>query len=135
MKPIPVRFLLLNPGQSILLVRDQFRLRLAVETDANNCGAMTFAHDQIAQYGILKLLMRLQLEIRVSHLYITHDVAAVQAISDEVVVMFQGKVVEQGPKSEILTPPHPDYTKLLLSSVPEMDPDWLTGLMEDRAAA
>ena len=66
MNPIPVRFLLLNPGQSILLVRDQFRLRLAVETDANNCGAMTFAHDQIVQYGILKLLMSLQEETDVS---------------------------------------------------------------------
>ncbi|MCB1422668.1 MAG: hypothetical protein KDJ69_09415, partial [Nitratireductor sp.] len=51
----------------------------------------------------------------------------------EIVVMFQGKVVEQGPKSEILSPPHPDYTELLLSSVPEMDPDWLDGLAESRS--
>ncbi|TJV16883.1 MAG: hypothetical protein E5Y18_20665, partial [Mesorhizobium sp.] len=44
----------------------------------------------------------------------------------------QGKVVEQGLKTEILTPPHAPYTELLLSSVPEMDPDWLTKLLETR---
>jgi peptide/nickel transport system ATP-binding protein len=48
--------------------------------------------------------------------------------------MLQGRVFEQGMKSEILEPPYPDYTKLLLSSVPEMDPDWLTGLLKERDA-
>ena len=48
-------------------------------------------------------------------------------------VLLEGRVVEQGMKSEILAPPYPDYTKLLLSSVPEMDPDWLTGLLKERA--
>jgi len=68
----------------------------------------------------------------VSYLFITHDIATVKAISDEIVVMYQGKVVEQGLKSEILTPPYPEYTELLLSSVAEMDPDWLTGLLASR---
>ena len=49
--------------------------------------------------------------------------------------MFEGKVVEQGMKSEILNPPHPEYTQLLLSSVPEMDPDWLTGVLDQQANA
>jgi len=48
--------------------------------------------------------------------------------------MFKGRIVEQGNKSEILKPPHHDYTELLLSSVPEMDPDWLDNLLEKRAA-
>jgi peptide/nickel transport system ATP-binding protein len=56
----------------------------------------------------------------------------VKAISDQIVVMLEGRVVEQGMKSEILSPPYPEYTKLLLSSVPEMDPDWLTGLLAER---
>ena len=47
--------------------------------------------------------------------------------------MNEGEVVEQGLKSKIFSPPHPDYTKLLLSSVPEMDPDWLTNLLKKRA--
>jgi peptide/nickel transport system ATP-binding protein len=46
--------------------------------------------------------------------------------------MYQGRVVEQGAKAEILSPPHEAYTELLLSSVPEMDPDWLDTLVERR---
>ena len=46
--------------------------------------------------------------------------------------MQHGKVVEQGPKDEMFTPPHHPYTDLLLSSVPEMDPNWLTTLLEER---
>jgi len=65
-------------------------------------------------------------------IYITHDLATVKAISDEIVVMLQGRIVEQGVKKEILTPPHHEYTQLLLSSVPEMDPDWLDNLLEER---
>lgn len=108
---------------------------LAADPEIVICDEVTSALDQIVQEGILKLLMRLQGELGISYMYITHDIATVQAISDEVVVMFQGRVVEQGPKSEILSPPHPDYTQLLLSSVPEMDPDWLTTLMKERAEA
>jgi peptide/nickel transport system ATP-binding protein len=48
--------------------------------------------------------------------------------------MLEGKVVEQGMKDEIFSPPHPEYTELLLSSVPEMDPNWLTELLKKRAA-
>ncbi len=93
---------------------------------------MTSALDQIVQEEILKLLMRLQQEFGVSYIFITHDIATVRAIADEIVVMHQGKVVEQGLKTEILTPPHAPYTELLLSSVPEVDPDWLTKLLETR---
>ena len=75
--------------------------------------------------GILKLLMRLQEETKVSYFYITHDIATVRAISDSIAVMYQGEVVEVGQKSEILSPPHPPYTQLLLSSVPEMRVGWL----------
>lgn len=108
---------------------------LAADPEVVICDEVTSALDQIVQEGILKLLMRLQGELGISYMYITHDIATVQAISDEVVVMFQGRVVEQGPKSEILSPPHPEYTQLLLSSVPEMDPDWLTTLMKERVEA
>jgi peptide/nickel transport system ATP-binding protein len=44
-------------------------------------------------------------------------------------------VVQQGPKSQVLNPPHPPYTELLLSSVPQMDPDWLTNLLAQRTGA
>ncbi len=107
---------------------------LAAEPVLIICDEVTSALDQIVQEGILSLLMRLQKDTNVSYLFITHDIATVRAISDEIVVMYQGRVVEQGPKSKILAPPYPPYTELLLSSVPEMDPDWLTGLLAKRAA-
>lgn len=106
---------------------------LAAEPDVIICDEVTSALDQIVQEGILQLLLRLQSELGISYLFITHDIATVQAISDEIVVMYQGAVVEQGLKSEIMAPPYPEYTQLLLKSVPEMDPDWLTNLVGDRA--
>ena len=96
------------------------------------CDEVTSALDQIVQEGILKLLMRLQKELNLTYLFITHDISTVRAISDEVVVMNLGEVVEQGLKADVFSPPHPDYTELLLSSVPEMDPDWLKNLNERR---
>jgi peptide/nickel transport system ATP-binding protein len=106
---------------------------LAAEPKLIICDEVTSALDQVVQEEILRLLMRLQKETQVSYLFITHDIATVRAISDEIVVMNQGRVVQQGPKSEVLSPPHPAYTELLLSSVPEMDPDWLTRLLAKRA--
>jgi peptide/nickel transport system ATP-binding protein len=105
---------------------------LAADPDLIICDEVTSALDQIVQKGILELLLRLQKELGLTYIFITHDIATVKAISDQIVVMLQGRVVEQGMKSEILAPPYPEYTKLLLSSVPEMDPDWLTGLLEER---
>lgn len=106
---------------------------LAANPEVIICDEVTSALDQIVQEGILKLLLRLQKEFNITYLFITHDIATVQAISDEIVVMFQGEVVEQGPKSQIMEPPYPEYTQLLLSSVPEMDPDWLDKLAAARA--
>jgi len=105
---------------------------LAAEPDLIICDEVTSALDQLVAEGILELLQRLQNELGVSYLFITHDLATVKAIADDIVVMYQGKIVEQGPKQEILTPPHEDYTALLLSSVPEMDPGWLDNLMDNR---
>ena len=98
------------------------------------CDEVTSALDQLVAEGILRLLDRLQKELEVSYLFITHDLATVRAIADWVVVMRHGRVVEQGPKDEMFRPPHDPYTDLLLSSVPEMDPNWLTELLAARRA-
>ncbi|MEM6637722.1 MAG: ABC transporter ATP-binding protein [Pseudomonadota bacterium] len=105
---------------------------LAAEPKFIICDEVTSALDQLVAEGILKLLARLQNELNLSYMFITHDLATVRAISDEVVVMKDGRVVEFGPKDEMFTPPHHPYTDLLLSSVPEMDPDWLTDLLAER---
>ncbi len=105
---------------------------LAAEPELIICDEVTSALDQLVAEGILDLLLNLQKELNVSYLFITHDLATVKAIADEIVVMYQGAVVEQGTKVEILSPPYPPYTELLLSSVPEMDPDWLDDLVDRR---
>ncbi len=107
---------------------------LAADPEVIICDEVTSALDQLVAEEILKLLQRLQNELGVTYLFITHDLATVKAIADEIVVMLQGRIVEQGPKQDILTPPHDPYTDLLLSSVPEMDPDWMDNLLADRAA-
>jgi peptide/nickel transport system ATP-binding protein len=70
--------------------------------------------------------------MQLSFMLITHDLSTVRAIADEVVVMKDGIVVEAGPKNEMFKPPHHEYTDLLLSSVPEMDPSWLDNLLAAR---
>ena len=105
---------------------------LAAEPDFIICDEVTSALDQLVAEGILRLLDRLQKELNLAYMFITHDLATVRAIADEVVVMLQGEIVEMGDKDSMFTPPHHDYTELLLSSVPEMDPDWLSDLLEER---
>jgi peptide/nickel transport system ATP-binding protein len=107
---------------------------LAAEPDLIICDEVTSALDQLVAEEILKLLLRLQKDLNVSYLYITHDLATVKAIADEIVVMHCGQVVQSGPKSQVLRPPHEPYTELLLSSVPEMDPGWLDRLLARRTA-
>ena len=105
---------------------------LAAEPKFIICDEVTSALDQLVAEGILRLLAKLQDDLQLSYMFITHDLATVRSIADEVVVMKDGVVVEQGPKQEMFTPPHHAYTDLLLSSVPEMDPDWLTNLLAER---
>ncbi|MCP4744677.1 MAG: ABC transporter ATP-binding protein [Desulfobacteraceae bacterium] len=105
---------------------------LAAEPELIICDEVTSALDQLVAEGVLELLQRLQTELGVSYLFITHDLATVKAIADEIIVMLNGRIVEQGARSEVLKPPHHEYTELLLSSIPEMDPDWLDTLLKDR---
>ena len=105
---------------------------LAAEPEFIICDEVTSALDQLVAEGILRLLDRLQREFNLAYMFITHDLATVRAIADNVVVMLQGEIVEQGRKDEVFTPPHHKYTELLLSSVPEMDPDWLNDLIAYR---
>lgn len=106
---------------------------LAADPDLIICDEVTSALDQIVQEEILKLLLRLQERLCITYVFITHDIAVVRAIADEIVVMNKGRVVQQGSKTEVLTPPHPEYTEQLLSAVPDMDPDWLSWYLAKKA--
>ncbi|HFA59106.1 MAG TPA: ABC transporter ATP-binding protein, partial [Rhodospirillales bacterium] len=106
---------------------------LAARPEVIICDEVTSALDVQVADAVLRLLLRLQEETGVAYLFITHDLATVKAIADDIVVMLEGRVVEQGLKSEILSPPHHPYTDLLLSSVPEMEVGWLDRVLRERA--
>ncbi|MEH6443835.1 MAG: ABC transporter ATP-binding protein [Oceanospirillaceae bacterium] len=106
---------------------------LAAEAELIICDEVTSALDQVVAEGILKLLDRLQQEYNLSYLFITHDLATVRAIADQVIVMYQGKVVDQAPTEALFKPPYHPYTEKLLSSVPQMDSHWLDNLLLARA--
>ncbi len=105
---------------------------LAANPSVIICDEVTSALDPLVADEILKLLDKLQDKTNVAYIFITHDIATVRAIADTIAVMYLGKVVESGQKTEILSPPHHDYTHLLLSSVPEMEIGWLEKVLEER---
>jgi peptide/nickel transport system ATP-binding protein len=92
------------------------------------CDEITSALDTVVAQAILDLLRDLQEKLKVGYLFITHDISTIAKIADTIAVMKNGKVVEYGTTREILTPPHHQYTELLLNSVPDMKTDWLDNL-------
>lgn len=92
---------------------------LALQPKFVICDESVSALDVKIQAQILKLLRDLQEEMQLTYLFITHDLNVVRAISDRIMVMEQGKIVEQGPTEIIMTQPQNPYTKKLLSAIPK----------------
>ncbi len=107
---------------------------LAAEPDLIICDEVTSALDQLVGEEILRLLKRLQDELGVAYMFITHDLGTVKRIANKVVVMLRGRTVAAGDTSSVFAPPYHPYTELLLSSVPEMRPDWLDEVLARRGA-
>ena len=107
---------------------------LAAEPDLIICDEVTSALDQLVGEEILRLLKRLQDELGVAYMFITHDLGTVKRIANKVVVMLRGRTVAGGDTSSVFAPPYHPYTELLLSSVPEMRPDWLDEVLARRVA-
>ena len=93
---------------------------LAVEPELIICDEPTSALDVSVRMQVLKLLKKLQEESGVSYLFITHDLSIVPIVADEVAVMKEGKMVEQGLLSDVMHNPQNEYTQKLLLSAPKL---------------
>ena len=104
---------------------------LAADPELVLCDEITSALDTVVAAAIIELLKELQRELGLSYLFISHDLTTVQAICDEVAVMYRGVKVEQLPADQVGKAGGHPYARLLMSSVPKLDPSWLDTLERD----
>ncbi len=95
---------------------------LALQPKLIICDEPTSALDVSIQSQILNLLAELQDEFQLSYLFISHDMAVIHHVCDRIAVMFNGHIVEQGSRDEIINDPQHAYTKALLGAVPQPFP-------------
>lgn len=108
---------------------------LAADPEVVLCDEVTSALDTIVGANVIELLKSLRQKTGVSYVFISHDLSTVASFADEIVVLYAGRVAEQGPTDQVLSPPYHPYTRLLISSVPETRVGWLEETMQKQEAA
>jgi peptide/nickel transport system ATP-binding protein len=91
------------------------------------CDEPTSALDASVQASVLNLLVDLQKESGASYMFISHDLNVINYLSDQIMVMYLGRICEYGSKTEVVGSPHHPYTEALLSAVPDVDPSKTRG--------
>ena len=107
---------------------------LAASPEVLLCDEVISALDSIVGANVIELLKRLRKKTGVSFVFISHDLSTVASFADEIVVLYAGRVVEQGRTDQVLSPPYHPYTRLLIASVPELQVGWLEETMESQEA-
>jgi len=110
--------------------RVNFARALAADPRLIVCDEVTSALDTVVAAAVIDLLKELQRELGLSYIFISHDLSMVEAICDDIIVMYRGRKLEEIAPATLATPKHP-YTQLLVSSVPKLDPAWLDTLRQD----
>jgi peptide/nickel transport system ATP-binding protein len=108
---------------------------LAADPEVVLCDEVTSALDTIVGANVIELLKSLREKTGVSYVFISHDLSTVASFADEIVVLYAGRVAEQGPTDQVLSPPYHPYTRLLVSSVPEPRVGWLEDTMKRQESA
>ena len=107
---------------------------LAASPEVLLCDEVISSLDSIVGANVIELLKRLRKQTGVSFVFISHDLSTVASFADEIVVLYAGRVVEQGRTDQVLSPPYHPYTRLLIASVPELRVGWLEETMETQEA-
>jgi peptide/nickel transport system ATP-binding protein len=117
------RHLALRPGQLSGGLKQRVAIARAfgARPDVVVCDEPTSALDVSVQAAILNLLADLQQQEHATYLFISHDLGLVRYLSDRIVVLYLGRVMEVGPAETVFTGPHHPYTEALFSAVPSLD--------------
>ena len=98
-------------------------IALAAEPEVLLCDEPTTALDVTVQAQVLELIGDLQVRLRLAMVFVSHDIAVVRQVCDDIAVMYTGRIVETGPAEKVLAHPRHPYTRALLGAVIDLDDD------------